>query len=185
MPPPDAAAPPTPPPQSAHAPAETEKERDIDRIAHGDVADGHVFEQSAIDRLERDAATRIGNTIRDGNVAETAVGFCAELDAAVSGRFFGGDGLVSVVEQRAFFVASGNVTIRDGHVIRRARVPEAEGTFQADAIVPGRVDAAIGDADIAAAVDVDRVAVGVDGEVVDSEVVAGGSENAEVAAVEN
>ena len=70
-------------------------------------------------------------------------------------------------------------------MIGRARVAEAEGTLQANAVIPGRVDAAIRDADIAATVDVDRVAIRVDGEIVDGEIVGTGSEDAEVAAVEN
>jgi hypothetical protein len=41
-------------------------------------------------------------------------------------------------------------------------------------VVPGRVDEAVGDADVAAAVDLHAVAVGVDGEVVDGEVVDAG-----------
>ena len=72
------------------------------------------------------------------------------------------------------------VTIAGG-----AGVAEGEGGFGADAVVPGGVDGAVGDADVLAAVDVHAVAVGVDLEVVDGEVVDAGEEQAEVAALED
>jgi len=50
---------------------------------------------------------------------------------------------------------------------------------------PRRVDGAIGDAHVLAAIDVDAVAVGVDFEVVDSEVVDAGEQEAEMAAFED
>ena len=86
---------------------------------------------------------------------------------------------------RALFVASGDVAVGDGDVVGGAGKAQAVGIFQADAVVPGRVDAAIRDADVAAAVDVDAVAVGVDLQVVDGEVVHAGGEDGEVSAVQD
>ena len=72
------------------------------------------------------------------------------------------------------------VTLRVG-----ARVAERVAGLGADAVVPGRVDGAVGDADVLAAVDVHAVAIGVDVEVVDGEVVDAGEQQAEVAALED
>ena len=93
--------------------------------------------------------------------------------------------LPGAVEHGAKFVDAGDVAVGDGDVLGGARVAECEGTLWADAVVPGRVDGAVGDADVAAAVDVDAVAVGVDLEVVDGEVVDAGGEDAELSALED
>ena len=72
------------------------------------------------------------------------------------------------------------VTLRVG-----ARIAERVAGLGTDAVVPRRVDGAVGDAHVLAAVDVHAVAVGVDLEVVDGEVVDAGEQQAEVAALED
>ena len=85
----------------------------------------------------------------------------------------------------AELVAAGDQAVGDGDVARGARVAERVAGLGADAVVPGRVDGAVGDAHVLAAVDVHAVAVGVDLEVVDGEVVDAGEQQAEVAAFED
>ena len=93
--------------------------------------------------------------------------------------------LPGAVEHGAKLVDAGDVAVGDGEVLCGARVAECKGALGADAVVPRRVDGAVGDADVAAAVDVDAVAVGVDLEVVDGEVVDAGGEDAEPSALED
>jgi hypothetical protein len=57
------------------------------------------------------------------------------------------------------------------------------GSFERDGIVIGRVDAGIGDANVAARIEIDPVAVGIDLDVVDGQVVDAGGQDAEMAAV--
>src|SRR5260370_25747980 len=93
--------------------------------------------------------------------------------------------MVSSVEQSAFFENTRHHANADGDHLGRAGVSEGERTFQADGVVPGRIDAAIGDANVAAAVNLHAVAVGVDLQAVDWKVVDAGGEDAEVASVKN
>ena len=93
--------------------------------------------------------------------------------------------LPGAVEDGAELVAAGDEAIGDGDVARGARVAESVARLGADAVVPGRVDGAVGDADVLAAVDVDAVAIGVDVEIVDGEVVDAGEQQCEVAALED
>ena len=67
----------------------------------------------------------------------------------------------------------------------RPVVAECKTGLRANAVVPRRVDGAVGDADVFATVDVDAIAIGVDLEVVDGEVVYAGEEQSEVAALED
>ena len=93
--------------------------------------------------------------------------------------------LESAVEQSAELVFSGDVTIGDGDILGGARIAQRERTLGTDGIVPGRIDGAVRDANVAAAVEVNAVAVGVDFQIVDGEVVHAGGQNAEVSALQN
>src|SRR5206468_5473250 len=81
--------------------------------------------------------------------------------------------------------ASSNVTVGDGYVIGGAGESQAKRTLQANAIVPGRVDAAIGNTHVPAAVNVDTIAVGVDRQIIDCQVIHAGGEDCEVSAMKN
>ena len=96
-----------------------------------------------------------------------------------------GEALEGGIEHGAFFVAAGDVAVGDGDVVGGARESQAVGIFQADAVIPGRVDAAIRDAHVAAAIDVDAVAIGIDFQVVDGQVVHAGGQDGEMPAVED
>ena len=72
------------------------------------------------------------------------------------------------------------VTLSGGAV-----VAEGKAGLRTDAIVPRGVNGAVRDADVLAAVDVHAIAVGVDLEVVDGEVVDAREQKAEVAAFED
>src|SRR6185437_2331636 len=66
-----------------------------------------------------------------------------------------------------------------------AREAEPERAFQADAVVPGRIHAAIRDANVPAAVYVHPIAVGINQQIVYGEVIHARGENSEMPAVEN
>jgi len=172
--------------RGAQAAAETNEKGDIYEITHGDIGDSDVFKEAAIHRFEGDAVTGFNHAIGDGDVAKAAVGFGAEFDAAGAGGLVSGpDEFESGVEERALLVAAGDVAIGDRDLIGGAGIAEAERTFEADAVIPGRIDAAIGDANVAAAVHINAVAVGVNLQVVESEIVHAGGQNGEVAAMQD
>ena len=92
----------------------------VDDVAHGDVGDGDVFEQCAVDRLEREALAAFEDAVGDGDVAEAAVGLGAALDAAgaadlVVGR--PGELLAGAVEDGAELGRAGDVAVGDGDVL--------------------------------------------------------------------
>ena len=91
---------------------------------------------------------------------------------------------VSGVQQRADIVAA-DQAIGNRDVLAGARKPERVGALKDDGVVVRRVHAGIGDADVAAGIDIHAVAVGVDHDVVDGQVIHPGGEDAEMAAVED
>jgi len=153
----------------AQAGAKADEDGSIADVPHGDVRDRDIFHQRAIDRLEGQAAAVFKYTVRDGDVAETAIGLGAALDAP--SRAVAKDVLIATfpgaVEQSAFVEAT-DLAVGDRDVFRHPVIAEPVAALGADAVVVGRVDGAIGDANILAAVEVDAVAVGVDLEIVAS-----------------
>jgi len=171
---------------AAQTGAKAEEERRGADVAHGDVGNGDVFAEGAVFALEGEAVAAVEDAVGDGDVFEATVGLSAALDAAGAGDAgFGGEEFEGAVEEGAELVGAGDVAVGDGDVFGGAGVAEGKAALGADGVVPGGVDGAVGDADIVAAVDVDAVAVGVDFEVVDGEVVDAGEEEAEVAAFED
>ncbi len=167
-----------------HPPAQTQEERGIRDVTHGDVANGDILQQPAVHRLQGKTPAVLEDAVRDRDVFESAVRLGAELDAPCDPAAVGGALLRAPkgpVEVRALIVA-GDLAVGDRHVLSRARSAESIGALQDDRIIVRRVDRAIGDAHVAAAIDVDAIAVGVDLDVVDGEVVHAGRQDAEVAA---
>jgi hypothetical protein len=166
----------------AQATAQAEEKRRIRDVPHGDIRDDNVLDKCAIHGFECEAARPVEDDIRDGDVAEIAFRFRPDLDAAggsvAVGRGLDGP-LVSGIEQRADFV-SADEAVGDRYILRGAREAERVRSFEGDRIVVGGVDARIRDTNVAAGVDIDPVAVGVDGQIVDGEVVDTGREDAEV-----
>ncbi len=156
--------------RAAQPGAETDEDRRVHDVAHRDVRDGHVLHRAAVHLFERKPAAIIEHAVGNRDVLESAVGFGAELDAARRAAAASRRAFVRAVEQRAFLVTA-HLAVHDGDVLRCAGVAEAEATLETDAVVAGRIDRAVGDAHVAAAVDVHAVAVGVDLEVVDREIV--------------
>src|SRR6185437_1714579 len=93
--------------------------------------------------------------------------------------------LKAAVDHSSQLVGSGYPAIGDGQISGRPGVSERKARLGADAVVPRRIYRAVGNAHILAAVNVHAIAVGVDGEIVDSEVVDSRKEKSEVAALEN
>ena len=171
---------------TTHPAAKAEEEGNVDKVTHGDVADGDVFQYGAVYRLEGDSSTLLNHAVGDGDVTEPAIAFRSELDTPIAGNLeIRGEGLVGGVQHRAFFVAAGYITVGDGHVVGGPRKSKAVRIFQTDAIIPGRVDAAIRDPHVAAAIDIDAVAIGIDLQVVDGEVVDASGQDGEMPAVQD
>src|SRR6185437_16662833 len=158
--------------RAAHAAPQAQEQRAVRGAAQRDARDRDVLAPRAIDRLQRKAAALIEHAVGDGDVLEAAVGFGAALDPpgpALDGA--GGDGLPAPIEHRAHLVVAGHVAVRNGDALRGAGVAERIRALRANAIVPGRIHGALADAHVAAAIDVESVAVGIDEHVVDGQVV--------------
>src|SRR5581483_7048965 len=170
----------------AHPAAQPEEDRGVGDVAHRDVGDRHVFEQPAVNRFKRQPARVIEDAVGDRDVFEAAVGFGAELDPARRAvvAVFLIFALAGAVEERALVVAA-DLAVGDRHVLGRAGEAEAVGTLQADAVIEGRVDAAIRDAHVAARVNVHPVAVRVELHVINRQVINAGREDGEPAAVQD
>jgi hypothetical protein len=96
----------------------------LETFAHGDVGNGDIFDVGPVDAFEREAAGAVEDDVRDGDVAEVAFGFGADLDAArgavAVGRLLHG-AFVGGVEQRAD-VETADQAVGDGDVLAgRAR----------------------------------------------------------------
>ena len=170
-----------------HTAAQPHEDRGVGNLAHRDIRNRDVFNVRAVHGFQGEAARAVEDHVRDRDIAEVSFRFRADLDApgrAVAvGCLFDG-ALVSAVQERADIVPA-DQTVGDGDVFRRAREAQRVRTLEDDRVVVGRIDAAIGYAHIAARVEVDAVPVGIDGQVVDGEVVHAGGEDAEVSAVHN
>src|ERR1035438_2186081 len=168
----------------AHAAAQAQEDRRAHDIAHRDVRDGYVFQQRAIHGFQGESLTPLENAVRDGDVTEAAIRFGAEFDSPGMGNaHIRAKSLVSAIEQRALFKAAANIAVSDGDKLGGFGRAKSVATLQADTVIPGRVDIEIGDAHVAAAIDIHAVAVGVYAQVVDGEVVDSGGQYAEVPAV--
>ena len=173
--------------RATEARAEAKEERRADEIALGDVGDGDVFDERTVLGFDGQPHATFEDAVGDGDITEAAVGFGAELDAAIADRSgcVGSEFLEGAIEDRAELVVAGDLAVGDGDVVGGAVVAEGEAGLEADGIVTGGVDGEVGDANVFAAVDVDAVAVGVDLEIVDGEVVYTGEEEAEVSPFED
>src|ERR1035437_6177889 len=170
-----------------HPAAQPQEDRGIGNFPPGDVRNRDVFDVRAIHALERETARAVEDYVRDRNVPEIAFRFRTDLDApggavAVGGLFDGP--LITAVHQGADVVAA-HQTIGDGDVLRRARESQRVRALQDDGVIVGRIDAAIGNPHIAARVQVDAIPVGVDGQIVDREIVHAGRQDSEVPAGQN
>src|SRR5205807_2530665 len=114
----------------------------------------------------------LAHAVGDGDVPEAAVRFGAALDATGDMILVGSQLLRAsegAVEKSAEIVA-GDLAVCDRHVFRRARGAERVGAFETNAIVIGRVYAGVGNAHVAAAINVETVAIGINLQVVNGEV---------------
>src|SRR5664279_2781840 len=102
--------------------AEPQEDGATGDVAHGDVADGNIFQQCTIDRLQRDALRALEDAVGDGDVDESAVRLGAALDAPASGRL----PLIAAIEKGAKLPAAGDVAVGDGDPLSRPGVPEGE-----------------------------------------------------------
>ena len=157
---------------------------DVNRIVrhvhHGEIIDGDVFHDAAVHLFERQAAATAESAVGHGAVAETAARLGAEFDAAVVVPA----GFHRAVNQGAL-LKTGDLAVHDREIFRQAQFAERIGAFRAKPVVVRRIDAAVGNRRVAAAVNVNAVAVGVHRHVVHGQIVAAGDENGKMAAVKN
>ena len=155
---------------AAQSGTETHEEWRRGEIAHGGVGDGEIFKQCAVYRFERVSQTTFEDAVGNRDVDEAAVRFRAALDPASTGNVkVWCEFLESAVQHGAKFVIASHPAICDGEVSRRACIAQGKARFRADAIVPRRVDCAIGYTNVLATVDVDAITIGIDLEVVDGQ----------------
>ena len=111
-----------------------------------------------------------------------AIGFRAALEAAVAVviRFR----LHGAIDERADF-ETGDHAIHNGHVFRDDIAAERESAFRAKTVVIRRIDAAVGNHHVAAAIDVDAIAVGIHRHIVHGHVIATRGENRKMSTAEN
>ena len=148
-------------------------------VRHRDVRHDDVLHAPLVDLLEGETR-RVGEgAVGQRDVAVAAVRLGAQLEAATHPA----DGFrdVGAVEQRAALIAR-DVAVRNGDVLGDDGPLQRIARLQHEGVVARRVDTAVGDGHVLAAVDVEAVAVGVDGDVVDGRQVAAGHDDGEVAA---
>ena len=172
--------------RTAQARAEPQEDRRAGDVVHGEVAHGHVLDHPAVHALDSQPVAVVKHTVADNDVPEPARRFRAELDAPRARHaVLAGEVLPGAVEHGAFQVVPADATAGDGHVLGVARMPQAVAGLQADAVVPRGIDGAVGDVHVAASIDIDAVAVRVDLEVVNGEVIDACGQDAEVPAVQD
>jgi len=148
-------------------------------VAHGDVRHHNVLHPALVNLFEGQSRGIGECRVGKRDVAVAAVALSAEFEASADPSY--GLGHVGAVEQRAALIA-GDVTVRDGDVLAEHGLLQCVARLEHEGIVAGGVDAAVGDGHILTAVDVEAVAVGVDGDVVDGSKVAAGHDDGEVSA---
>ena len=156
---------------TAIAGSQTDIDRGIAHIPHGDVRDCHILEDAAVDGFQGQAPAIVEGTVRYGHVLVPAIGLCAELDPAL------GAGLVVKVSGLPFESAPeegadikpAHMAIGDRDVLAGPVDPEPKGALQANPVVVRGIHIAIGDRDIPAAVDVHSVSDCVDLQVVEGQ----------------
>ena len=168
--------------RGAHAEAEADENRGAEDIVHGDVGDGDIFDRRAVHGFQGQSSAMIEDAIEDVDVLESADGFGADFNSA-SGTVAVGGGVevcgVGGIENGADVVAA-EMAIGDGDVFGGASRAEGERTFKDQAVVVGGIDGGIGDVDVLATVDVHAVAVGVDLDVVDGEIIDASGEDSKM-----
>ncbi len=148
-------------------------------VRHRDVRHDDVLHTPLIDLLEGEAG-RIGEgAVGERDVAIAAIRLSTQFEATTHPPYRLWH--VSAIEQRATLIAR-DVAVRDGDVLSNDRPRQGIARLQDQRIVRRCVDLAIGDGHILAAVDVEAVAVGVDGDVVDGRQVAARHDDGEMAA---
>src|SRR5260370_22354151 len=151
---------------SAHAAAEPEEDGGIRNVAHGDVVDGYIFQQSAIDGLQSKPAAEFKDAVGYGDVLEPAVGFLAELDPPCRTKILARQHAIEGCIQQQPFTETADEAIGDSYFFCGSGLTQGGGALDVYSAMVRRVHAAIGDANVATTIDIDSVAVGVDGQVV-------------------
>jgi hypothetical protein len=169
------------PPQTR---AESQKERSITDVTHGNTSEGDVLDRTAINAFEREATATLEDAVADRDIFEATVRFGATLDPSRWLRGIGIDRFKRTVQHRTYRVAA-YIAVADRDVLRRACFAKRERTLQADSIVPRRVYAAPGDPHILATINVHSIAICVDLQIFKRQVVDAGRQDAKMPSGKN
>jgi len=172
--------------RSTHSRAQAEKEGGVNYSAHGQICNRDVFDLRAIDALERKPPASIEDAVGDGDVLESAIGLGAALNSPDRLALLRvGRQLVCSAQHAAVFICAGNIAIRDSDIFCSSCMAQRKGTLRTDAVIPGRVDGAIGDAHIPTAVKINAIAIRVDLEAIDENVVHAGEQDCKMTSHQN
>src|SRR5262249_20357274 len=132
------------------------------------------------------SSAAIEDAVCDGDPLKAAIRFSPKLDPAVARNIgVGRKWLAGTIEQRSLFETAGQQTVTDRNHLGRAGVSKSKRTFEANAVIPRRVHAAVDHAHVAATINVDTIAVGIDHQIIDGEVVDARGKNPKVAAMQD
>ncbi len=96
-----------------------------------------------------------------------------------------GKSLERPIEQRPFLITARDHAIADRDHLGRARIPQRKRTLQTDAVIPRRIHAAIRNAHIPAAINIHAIAVRIDFQIVDRQVIDARRQNPKMPAMQN
>src|SRR5574344_948009 len=142
---------------------------------------------AAIDRFERYAPAMFKHAVGDGNVLETTARLRTEFDTSGVETLIWCLRLVGLESTgyHATLIKSTHVTVGDGHHLRILEAAQGITGFEHDGIVPGGVDATVGDADVPTTVDVESIPVGVHLHIVQGHVFHPGGQEGKVTAMQH
>ena len=151
-------------------------------VAHGNVVDYNVFHPALINFFKCQSTAPQAGAVVDGNVAIATVRFCAQLDASAHPVDLLRN--LRAIEQRAQLEAR-HGTVSYQYVLSHDRFLQCIRTFQYDGIVMGRVDYRVRYPYKLAAVYVNTVTVGINGDVVNGYHLAASGNDCEMSATED
>ena len=149
---------------------------------HGDVGNRDILHSALVHFLECETAAPHTCAIGNGNIAVSTIRLRAQFDAPTSPVYFFRH--IGAIEQRPQFVTSDDA-VGDSDMLGCDRFFQRIGAFEDNTIIERCIYFCVAHSDVFAAVDIDTVAVGVDGDIVDSKKVASGCNDGEMTSAED
>ena len=168
--------------RSAVAAARSDVDGIMVHVAHRDVGHHDVLHASLVNLLESQSAAPHTGAIGNGDIAVAAIALGTELDTATHPVHLLGH--IRSVEEGAQLKPCDDA-VGDENMFTEHRPLEGIRALQHNGVVVGGVHLGVAHGEILAAVDVDTITVGVDGDIVDGPNVAASGNDGEVTATEN